>query len=89
MPRVVLLLAVIAFTVYCLVDCLQAEDQRIRNLPKLLWTVIIVFFPVAGPGAWLIAGRPGTFLSGQPGPPAPPQRGPIGPDDDPDFLRGL
>jgi hypothetical protein len=74
----------LALTIYCLLDAIQTESADIRNLPKVGWLVVILFVPLVGPAAWLIAGRP------KDGPRAtPPQRRPQGPDDDPDFLKGL
>ena len=85
MLRVVGTLLIIAFTIYTLVDCLQTEDDKVRNLPKIFWALLICLFPMVGASAWYFAGRPVNTL-----PPSGPQRrGPIGPDDDPDFLRGL
>lgn len=91
MPRVLLLILFFAFTVYCLVDCLQTPQTEQRNLPKAAWVVLIVVLPVAAPLAWLVFGRPAP--SGpptgmlRPRPQGP--QGPRGPDDDPDFLRRL
>jgi hypothetical protein len=85
-PRIVLALAVLAFTVYCVVDAVQTEEDRVRNLPKVLWVFVTLLLPVAGGIAWLVAGRPRSILDRRP---QPPRRGPLGPDDDPDFLRGL
>ena len=91
MLRVLAAIALLVFTVYCVVDAVQSEDHEVRGLPKILWIVLVLFFPLVGGIAWLIAGRPKSILdvilgdrnSGS-GP-----RGPLGPDDDPDFLRGL
>lgn len=91
MLRVILPVLVIAFTIYCVVDAVQTEDEKVRGLPKPLWLLMILLFPLVGGAAWLIAGRPtsllDTLLNGRRkgGPP----RGPLGPDDDPDFLKGL
>ena len=90
MLRVIAAVALLAFTVFCIVDAIQSEDEQVRGLPKPLWVVLVIIFPVAGGLAWLIAGRPTsileTILGGRrQGPP----RGPLGPDDDPDFLKGL
>ncbi|MFK5581919.1 MULTISPECIES: PLDc N-terminal domain-containing protein [unclassified Serinicoccus] len=90
MPRVVIAVALLAFTVYCVVDAVQTESRRVRGLPKLLWVAVVLLVPVLGGIAWLIAGRPRSILdvifgTRRPGPP----RGPLGPDDDPDFLRDL
>lgn len=92
MLRVVLTLAVLAFTVYAVVDCAQTEDDRVRSLPKIAWVVLILLFTPAGGIAWFFAGRPkgpdGSSLpwrdAGRGRPSAP-----RGPDDDPEFLKGL
>ncbi|WP_109473402.1 PLDc N-terminal domain-containing protein [Ornithinimicrobium cavernae] len=84
MLRVVLSVAVLAFTVYCVVDVVQTEEERVRGLPKLVWLVVTLLVPLAGGISWLIAGRPRGILKPRPRP-----SGPRGPDDDPDFLRGI
>nr|WP_281497394.1 PLD nuclease N-terminal domain-containing protein [Ornithinimicrobium sp. F0845] len=76
--------AVLAFTVYCVVDVVQTEEDRVRGLPKLVWLMVTLLVPAAGGISWLIAGRPRGILR-----PRPQPRGPRGPDDDPDFLRGI
>lgn len=75
----------LALTIYCVVDAIQADDAEVRNLPKPAWLILILLFPVVGPAAWLLAGRPPRGprrLSTR-------RRPPRGPDDDPDFLRGI
>ncbi len=72
----------IALFVYCLIDCAQAEDSRVRNLPRWAWIVLIVVFPIVGALAWLVAGRPDGFGAGR-------GSAPKGPDDDPEFLMNL
>lgn len=91
MIRLVPWLLLIAVTVYAVVDCFQTDDAQVRSLPKVLWLLLILFFPVVGSIAWFIAGRPQSGATGR-GPgrgpshrPPPPR----GPDDDPDFLRRL
>jgi hypothetical protein len=79
----------LAFTIYCLVDVIRSEDSDVRGLPKLVWVLLVLLFPLAGGVAWFIVGRPrasrlpGTERLGRPKPRA------LGPDDDPDFLRDL
>lgn len=90
MLRVILAVALLAFTVYCVVDAVQSENDEVRGLPKVMWVIVVLLFPVAGGIAWLIAGRPRSVLEailgqGRQGPPG----GPLGPDDDPDFLKDL
>lgn len=48
----------IALLVYCLIDCIQADSLRVRNLSKTTWVFLIVLVPIAGAVAWLVAGRP-------------------------------
>lgn len=60
-----LLLGVIAFAlwVYCLVSAISAPSSSIRNLPKVVWVLLILFFPLIGSIAWLVAGRPDKGVS--------------------------
>ena len=48
----------LALTIYCVVDAIQTPDPAVRNLPKIGWLLLILLFPLVGPAAWLIAGRP-------------------------------
>lgn len=91
MLRVIAAVALLAFTVYCVVDVVQTEEDRVRGLPKLMWVFLALLFPLAGGIAWLIAGRPSSILEQLLGPrqQRPGTRGPLGPDDDPDFLKDL
>ena len=86
MLRVVPFVALLAFTVYCVVDVVQTEEGRVRGLPKMIWLAVTLLVPLAGGISWLIAGRPHGIL-----PPRsqPRRQGPLGPDDDTDFLRGI
>ena len=51
-------LLVLALWVYCLIDVIGAASDEIRNLPKVAWLLIVLFFPLAGSIAYLAAGRP-------------------------------
>ncbi len=97
MLRYLPVLLSLALTVYCVVDALQTDGSRVRNLPKTAWVLIILIAPLVGPIAWLVAGRPEKqtgasaerrrrWEDDQRGRDA---RRPRGPDDDPDFLKGL
>jgi hypothetical protein len=92
MLRLLPWLLTLALTIYAVVDCIQTDDSQVRGLPKLIWLLLILLFPLVGSIAWFIAGRPQRGTSGRGasgrGPthrPPPPR----GPDDDPDFLRRL
>ena len=86
-----------ALVVVALIDCLSTDDYAVRNLPKVAWVFIILLFSPVGPIAWFVAGRPERARTGssglwRPGSGFPederPRSRPLGPDDDPEFLRG-
>lgn len=91
MVRFLPFLISLALTVYALFSCIQTPDEDVPHLPKLLWIVLIVFVPFAGPIVWLLmsraqASRQETVVRR---PAAPPATRPMAPDDDPDFLKSL
>ncbi|ASU85728.1 hypothetical protein CDO52_25585 [Nocardiopsis gilva YIM 90087] len=95
----------IVLWVYAFFDALTCPADEARNLPKLLWLVVIVLFVPVGALLWLFLGRPKAATTStasarpQPAPnepmdpsdPQPPsgRSHPLGPDDDPEFLRRL
>jgi hypothetical protein len=90
-------LLLFAFVLYCVLDVVLSEPVLVRNLPKLVWLVLVLLVPLIGGIAWLVAGRPAT-AGGAPGSrvsrvprgrPRPRPPAPRGPEDDPDFLRDL
>lgn len=97
MPRVLGFALPIVLAVWCAVEVVQAEDSEVRHLPKMVWLIVVLAFPIVGPLTWLFAGRPRPLgrgwlsggSTGPAGPGGPRRRGPSGPDDDPDFLKGL
>ena len=62
MIKLELLLGIAGFAlwVYCLVTVISTPDGQVRNLPKVAWLLIVLFFPFVGSIAWLVAGRPDT-----------------------------
>ena len=88
----------LALLVYCLIDCIQSDEGSVRNLPKTIWVLLIIFLPIVGSVAWLVVGRPlgaptrsvpwpSTRTAGFPEHERP--RTAMAPDDDPEFLAGL
>lgn len=91
MTRFIIPGLILAFSIYCLIDVVRSESSEVRGLPKLVWVVLVLVFPLAGGIAWFVAGRPrGTAPMGVDRL-ARPRTGPVvlGPDDDPDFLRSI
>jgi hypothetical protein len=91
MIRVLPLLLSLALGIYAFIDCLTTDEQKVRNLPKIVWVFVILLFFFLGPIGWLVAGRPkrehasgGGFGFGSRG-----QGRQMAPDDDPDFLASL
>ena len=89
----------IGLLVFCLIDCIQTDSIVVRNLNKTVWILLIIFVPIIGAVAWLVAGRPqgarrasavpwpSTATAGFPEYERP--RPPRGPDDDEEFLTDL
>lgn len=87
MGKALVIVVGITIFVYALFDLIATPAYKTRFIPKPLWFVALVIIPL-GPLLWIFFGQ-------QPlprGPSAPPPgRRPSakGPDDDPDYLRGL
>ena len=60
MIKLQLLMSVVTFAlwVYCLVGVIGTAADRVRNLPKPAWVLLVLLFPLVGSIAWLVAGRP-------------------------------
>ena len=75
---------ILAMTVYCATEVMQADRDGVRHLAKWLWFIVVLILPVIGPALWLLFGRPTADSVDD-----APDRRPLGPEDDPDFLRRL
>ncbi|MEX2290762.1 MAG: PLDc N-terminal domain-containing protein [Mycobacteriales bacterium] len=91
-------LIALCLVVYCAINVITSPDDQVRNLPKLLWLLLVLLFPVVGGVAWLVAGRPQgppRTLPYQSNTGIPPEYDRPGratarsPDDDEAFLRRL
>lgn len=90
MGKFVIIAFVIILLVFAIFDLIATPKERVRILPKPVWFVVLLIAPV-GPLLWLLFGRKKPAAPPKPssgGGWAPPP-GPKGPDDDPDYLRGL
>jgi hypothetical protein len=98
MLRVLMFLVPLALSVYAFIDCISTPDKDVRHMPKPLWAILVLVFPLAGSLSWLIAGKkrhpagPGG-LAGSAGSPWNRGRGGgqqwVAPDDNPEFLKSL
>lgn len=86
---------IVGLTLYTLLDAVRTPAYEARTLPKWLWVLVTLLFPVVGPLMWLILGRPKAQpAAGAPRPgfgqrrstPAPSVSSP---DDDEEYLRWL
>ena len=87
MGKALIVIVIIVLLVYAFFDLLATPADRTRFLPKWLWFALVLI-PVVGPVLWMLFGQ----RRDRPKPPPPPGYGrppAKGPDDDPDFLRGL
>ncbi|MGW4809866.1 PLD nuclease N-terminal domain-containing protein [Kitasatospora sp. NPDC004272] len=95
MLRVVPAVALLALWVWAFIDCLTTPEDEVRHLPKVAWVIVVLFFPLVGSIAWLVAGRDRTGARSRSARPSGPTAGrpghgrPLAPDDDPEFLASL
>ncbi|CAL9531234.1 PLD nuclease N-terminal domain-containing protein [Streptomyces sp. NPDC057838] len=82
MLRVLMFLVPLALSVYAFIDCISTKDDDIRHMPKPLWAILVLLFPLVGSISWLIAGKKRTPAASRP-------RQWVAPDDNPDFLKSL
>ncbi len=91
MLRVLMILVPLALSIYAFIDCITTQEKDVRHIPKPLWAILILLFPLVGSISWLIVGRDRASASGRIGG-APGRRsgsGWVAPDDNPEFLKSL
>jgi hypothetical protein len=86
--------AIFCLWIFCLVDVIVADESACRNLPKMLWLLIVLLLPLVGSILWLAVGKPhvGTYpargrSSRFPEYDRPGRHVAESPDDDAEFLR--
>ncbi|MEV0631977.1 PLD nuclease N-terminal domain-containing protein [Nonomuraea wenchangensis] len=84
-------LVTLVLWLYCLFDVITTPEPLCRNLPKILWLVIVFLAPLVGSIVWLLAGRPerraAAPASAFPEYDRPGRFAATNPDDDEEFLR--
>ena len=48
MLRVLMFLVPLALSVYAFIDCISTSDEDIRHMPKPLWAILVLLFPLVG-----------------------------------------
>jgi hypothetical protein len=88
------LLVLLALWLFCLIDVIMCDEDQCRNLPKMVWLLIVLILPDVGSVLWLVAGRPvgrgqsrGLPYKGNVGRSSHPSAMATNPDDDEEFLR--
>ena len=47
-----------ALWIWALIDCISTDNELVRNLPKGVWLIIVIFLFDLGAILWLLLGRP-------------------------------
>ncbi len=85
----------LCLVVYCVLNVITTPEAEVRNLPKMLWLLLVLLFPIVGGIAWLVAGRPQGAVNHRDTGRIPAEYDRPGratahsPDDDEAFLRRL
>lgn len=93
-------MVIMVLEIFCLIDVIVSDEDRVRHLPKIAWFLLILFFPLVGSAVWLLAGRPTSAVTGGRSPyertaPAFPEYDRPGraagltPESDEEFLRRI
>ncbi|MEV5551422.1 PLD nuclease N-terminal domain-containing protein [Streptomyces sp. NPDC052309] len=88
MLRVLMFLVPLALSVYAFIDCISTKDEDVRHMPKPLWAILVLLFPLVGSISWIIAGKKRQPADGSPWQGGG-RRQWVAPDDNPEFLKSL
>lgn len=84
-------LLLLGLWLYCLFDVITTDEALCRNLPKIVWLLIVLLLADIGSLLWLIAGRPRAYETSTPAAypeyERPGRFAATNPDDDEEFLR--
>ena len=86
MLRVLLILVPLALSIYAFIDCVTTQEKDVRFMPKPVWAILILLFPLVGSVSWLIIGRDRATSQRIGGPSGGRW---VAPDDNPEFLKSL
>jgi hypothetical protein len=80
-----LFVALLLFWIWALLDCIATDSAMCRNLPKVVWIILIIILSSIGALVWLLLGRPerASWRPGSSDYSAP--RRPVGLEDSPRY----
>ncbi|MEU3397012.1 PLD nuclease N-terminal domain-containing protein [Streptomyces filamentosus] len=85
MLRALLFILPLALLIYAFIDCLNTPEDEVKHLPKVIWVLVILLFPLVGSVGWLVAGKERHRVGGA----GRRSGGWVAPDDNPEFLKSL
>ncbi|MDW4908753.1 PLD nuclease N-terminal domain-containing protein [Streptomyces sp. ADMS] len=88
MLRVLMILVPLALSIYAFIDCVTTQEKDVRFMPKPVWAILILLFPLVGSISWLIIGRDRATSRRMGGASGSGGRW-VAPDDNPEFLKSL
>ncbi|POX36560.1 hypothetical protein C3486_32960 [Streptomyces sp. Ru73] len=89
MLRVLMILVPLALSIYAFIDCVTTDEKHVRHMPKVLWAILVLLFPLVGSVSWLIVGKDRAALAAGGGGAGRGRGGWVAPDDNPEFLQSL
>ena len=88
MVRLFVFLAAVQLVLLVLALISALSAVKVRNMPRVLWVLVILLIPLLGPLTYFAWGRP-KAPPREHGPVLRHKSRPAAPDDDPDFLRSV
>ncbi|GHB05278.1 PLDc N-terminal domain-containing protein [Streptomyces termitum] len=80
MLRALMFILPLALLIYAFIDCLNTPEDEVKHLPKVVWVLVVLLFPLVGSIGWLAAGKERRRAG---------RGGWVAPDDNPEFLKYL
>ncbi|MEU3606472.1 PLDc N-terminal domain-containing protein [Streptomyces sp. NPDC035033] len=84
MLRALMFLLPLALLIYAFIDCLNTPEDEVKHLPKVVWVLVVLLFPLVGSVGWLATGKERRRAGSRGG-----RGGWVAPDDNPEFLKSL
>ncbi|GAA1152530.1 hypothetical protein F4556_004120 [Kitasatospora gansuensis] len=88
MLRILPPLLLLALWIWAFIDCLTTPEQEVKHMPKVIWVIVVLLFPLVGSIAWLAIGKRRDGLASARSASRSAGRQ-VAPDDNPEFLASL